>query len=167
MVLSLLSMKLNVRQMQAYAALCLWQFCENLGIRHEAIYELVMHLLSIISAKDLPEWEQRGTSLCITGRGDPLPVDVVDNIPSNILDDFTDLVENCVEVGIVDMYGASTEQPSNFLKNCIDILQRRNVEPPSPGLIIKYGRGNNAWGAPVKDFEVEDILRGIGRPKGP
>lgn len=162
MNISILNQKFNVRQMQAYAALCLRQFCENWAIRHEFINELVLHLMQIMTAQDLSEWEQRGAVLKITGRGDPLPIGVIDNIPTDILDDFNNFVELCVEVGIVDMYGASTEQPLNFLEKCIDILKRNNIEFPDPNLIIKYGCGGNGWGEAIGDTEINDIFKQYG-----
>lgn len=154
--------KFNIRQMQAYAALCLWQFCTCLGIRHNSINELVIHLLNMLSAQSLPDWEQRGSSLDITGRGDPLPEYVLEIIPTTSLDNFNELVESCVEVGIVDMYGASTDQPPKFLKNCIEILRRANIEFPSPELLSKYGRGSDPWGDAIDEDELRDILDAYG-----
>ncbi|WP_152565209.1 hypothetical protein [Methylobacter sp. BBA5.1] len=154
----MLDNKFNIRQMQAYAALCLWQFCACLGIRHSSINELVLHLLKMLSAQNLLDWERRGSTLDITGRGDPLPEYVSEIVPITNLDSFNALVESCVEVGIVDMYGASTDQPSKFLKNCIEILRRANVEPPYPELLSKYGRGSGPWGDAIEENELRDIL---------
>jgi len=81
----------------------------------------------MMSAQNLPEWEQRGSALDITGRGDPLPDSVAKIIPSASLDTFIELVECCMEIGIIDMYGASTEQPLTFLGKCIDFLRRGSI----------------------------------------
>jgi len=148
----------NVRQLQAYASLCLWKFCNHLNVKHNSINELVRHLISILIANNLPEWEQRGVAIAITGRGDPLPQDVEKIIPVESVEIFNSLVESCVEVGIVDMYGASTNKPYEFVGHCVMLLKQSGIDIPSTDILEKYGRGNDVWGAPINDSEFSDIL---------
>ncbi|WP_444936439.1 hypothetical protein ACJJIW_00375 [Microbulbifer sp. JMSA004] len=153
---------LNVRQMQAYAALCLLIFCDHIRVTNSAITELIKHLLSMSTANSLPDWEQAGTEIAITGRGDPVPVEVDEAIPHNFKDTFNSLVECCVEVGIVDMYGASTEQPRMFLEKCICIVQNLGLELPPVESLVKLGKGEDAWGKPVSEVVLSDFIEVTG-----
>ncbi|MCP5162862.1 MAG: hypothetical protein H6999_04080 [Hahellaceae bacterium] len=153
---------LNVRQMQAYAAICLLVFCDHIRVTNSAITELIKHLFSLSTAKSLPDWEQAGTGIAITGRGDPVPAEVDEAIPENYKNTFNTLVECCVEVGIVDMYGASTEQPRMFLEKCIGIVQSLGLELPPIESLDKLAKGEDAWGEPVTEGELSDLIEGIG-----
>ena len=148
----------NIRQLQVYAGLCLWQFCTHFQIRHFLIDELIIHLMKMITATDLTRWEQSGTSLGITGRGDLLPKDVSLLFTPDNLKRFNALIENCVEVGIIDLYGASTNQPLNFLRQSMKILSNSNVPLPPPDLLVKYKKGVNSWGEPISDLDLKEIL---------
>ncbi|MDX5405749.1 MAG: hypothetical protein LPK11_01740 [Chromatiaceae bacterium] len=153
---------LNVRQMQAYAAICLLIFCNHIRVTNSAITELIKHLLAMSTAKSLPDWEQAGTGIAITGRGDPVPAEVDEAIPENYKDTFNTLVECCVEVGIVDMYGASTEQPKMFLEKCIGVVHNLGLELPPIEVLDNLGKGEDAWGEPVSESELSDLLERIG-----
>ncbi len=152
----------NVRQLQVCAALCLWQFCRNIGIKHRSISELILHLVQMSSATNLPAWEQKGATLVITGRGDPIPNDITTILNPSILVDFNSLLEYSVEVGIVDMYGISTNKPINFLEKCIDILRIYGFKHPSFETLRKYKRGIDEWGEAISDTELRDILNTYG-----
>lgn len=153
---------LNVRQMQAYAAICLLIFCNHIRVTNSAITELIKHLLAMSTAKSLPDWEQAGTGIAITGRGDPVPAEVDEAIPENYKDTFNTLVECCVEVGIVDMYGASTEQPKMFLEKCIGVVHNLGLELPPTEVLDNLGKGEDAWGEPVSESELSNLLERIG-----
>lgn len=148
----------NVRQLQAYAALCLWRFCEYKNIKHAQVDELIFHLINILVANNLSDWEQRGSTMAITGRGDLLPESVVALFSQNDLVAFTSLVDSCVEVGIVDMYGGVSDQPLYFLGKCIDVLDDYGIEIPPMDVLINYKRGNDFWGEPISVAELQDVL---------
>jgi hypothetical protein len=152
----------NIRQMQAYAAICLWLFCNHLGIRHDSIKELLAHLMGILTVQSLPDWEQTGAGLAITGRGDPLPAGVEEAIPAGKLDAFNSLVECCVEVGIVDIYGDVTEQPKEFLEKCTKILKDSGAALPSVENLSKYDVGADTWGEAINQSQYDDILASYG-----
>jgi hypothetical protein len=151
--------KLNTRQLQAYAALCVWKFCSKFGIKHVAICELINHLMSILTAHSLSDWEQDGSALTITGRGDLLPSDVIKLVKLQDLGDFDFLVQCCIEVGLADMYGASSDQPRQFMEKCMDILRDFDVELPSFEVLSKYRKGTSAWGDAISEDELKEILR--------
>ena len=93
------------RQQQAYGAVCLAVFCRHSGVFDSAFSVLVDHLFSVLSAENLPTWEQAGACLELVGRGDPLPEAVVDRIDPASADQVAEAVEWAVETGLVDMYG--------------------------------------------------------------
>ncbi|EFP97774.1 hypothetical protein, partial [Vibrio caribbeanicus] len=134
---------LNIRQMQAYAAICLWSFCNLSGIKHASINQLIEHLLNMLTADSLPDWEQAGTRTDITGRGDSLPSDVENAINHEQLEYFHSLVECCVEIGIVDMYGASTKLPEQFFQNCINTAQQAGVSLPNIDGLRSVSKGSD------------------------
>lgn len=151
----------NIRQMQAYAAFCLVAFCRHIALRNVFVDELVVHLLSMLKANSLSEWERNGSRIAVNGRGDPIPVDVVTAIPENYRDTFSSLLECCVEVGIVDMYGTITDQPRKFVDKCIEILQGIGIEPPSFQSFSNLQRGSGAWGEPVSETEFFHLVNSI------
>ena len=75
---------LSIRRKQAFATLCLVEFCAASGIESAAVGELVEHLLSILVSDNLTEWEARGAKLELAGRGDPLPDSVRMGLPPGI-----------------------------------------------------------------------------------
>lgn len=152
----------NIRQMQMYAGLCLWQFCSHFKVKHPLIDQLLLHLMKLMTASDLPRWEQDGAFLDITGRGDPLPEEISLLLSPDNLHRFNALVENCVEVGLVDMYGAPTDKPANFLQRVMDILSDSNVPLPSPDMLIKCNTGADVWGEPIGNRELKEILDAYG-----
>lgn len=156
----------NVRQLQAYAALCLLRFCKNFEIKDAAINELFHHLIQILSVNNLSSWEQYGANILITGRGDPIPERITQIINPDILKSFILLVEYCVEVGIVDMYGGATNQPMQFVEKCIAILRDYDLDEPSMKVLEEYKRGDDHWGNAISNAELEMILiaYGVDRP---
>ena len=148
----------NLRQMQAYSALCLWKFCFSMQINNENLNKLIMHLLTILTTNNLLEWERLGGELSVTGRGDPLPQELVKNIHDNIKVDLMKLIDSCVEVGIVDMFGEESEQPLFFLNECKKILDKYALESPPLSILNTYKVGKSRWGEPITDAELKQII---------
>lgn len=154
--------KLNIRGKQFYAALCVRFYCQNYKIVHPCIEELIDHCFRILTASDLPVWEQAGTKLCILGRGDPIPETVLRVIPSIRQLDFSKLIQNCVEVGIVDMYGVETDLPEIILEECFKILAVHRLELPK--MFFKFEKlfCGDGWGKAIDDCEFSTIWNAIG-----
>ena len=150
------------RQLQIYAAVCVWEYCNSLRISHESIGELLRHLVGLASAEYLPDWEQNGCGLAITGRGDPIPEDVMALVPVDSQRSFFELIEAAVEVGIVDMYGATTYQPARFVGRCIAILEEAGLKPPMLGPVRRLGGNGDGWGTALRPDQVEQVLREYG-----
>lgn len=153
---------LNIRQLQACAALCLRDYCQSMEIKHIEIDNLVSHLFRILLSDDLPTWEGAGACLAISGRGDLLPEYIEQIVPPQCLDEFHRLVEYSIEVGIVDMYGAPTGQPFKFLNKILEILNEANIETQSMKEIIGLSMGCGVWGEQLScsDYkEISDIYK--------
>ncbi|HGL6716235.1 hypothetical protein NTJ56_02160 [Burkholderia contaminans] len=115
---------------QLYASSCLRRYCEFKGVSHTAIDDLLNHLDSIASSRSLAEWDSRGASLDLNGRGDPMPDGLKDMLSSEDLSEFSNLVDSVVEVGIVDLYGGESDLPLKFLDKTMYILERNGISLP-------------------------------------
>ncbi|MGZ2743517.1 hypothetical protein [Burkholderia stagnalis] len=115
---------------QIYASSCLRCYCEFKGISHPAVNELLNHLDSIASRQSVAEWDARGALLDLNGRGDPIPESLKSMLSGEDLNEFANLVDSVVEVGIVDLYGAKTDMPLRFLDKAMCILEENNIHFP-------------------------------------
>lgn len=153
---------MSIRKKQAYAALCLASFCAEKQIFHQGIKELIEHLLSILIKENLVKWENEGCSLEIPGRGDPLPDSIKAILSEDIYDVFYLLIECAIEVGIVDMYGALSDEPLSFLLECIKIVQSSGVEIPDINDVFNKKDIENAsdsgWGETMSNEEYEKVI---------
>lgn len=122
--------KMTIAEKQDYAACCLSEYCEHFGISDERIDKLVSHLRNMKTASNLPKWENEGAMLALAGRGDCLPTDLEDKIPLSKKDEFVELLEATVEVGIVDLYGEETNLPYSFLMKSISVLIHNKIQLP-------------------------------------
>ncbi|EMD9442996.1 hypothetical protein VXE32_007078 [Burkholderia cepacia] len=115
---------------QLYASSCLRCYCDLMRISHPAISELLDHLDSIASGKSLAEWDAKGALLDLNGRGDPIPASLGSMMSADDLNEFENLVDSVVEVGIVDLYGEKTSLPLKFLDKAMLVLERRGFPLP-------------------------------------
>src|SRR4051794_25159072 len=122
---------LSTREMQAYGALCLHRFCKAKRIEHPYVDELIQHLLSILVIDLLDGWERDGGDLNLSGRGDPIPDVLADQLAEDVREDFARLVYFVVEIGLADMYVKSTKRPLYNLYRCLAILDANRVDRPN------------------------------------
>jgi hypothetical protein len=151
---------LPTRALQAYAALCLVGFCRAKAIRDSTINALVEHLLRLLVEDDLPDWERRGARLELSGRGDAPPPRLLQKLPVDLHGDFAKLVENVVEVGIVNMYGACTSHPADFVLKCVRLLQKHGVLVPDAALVSRAEDGSvrlPEWGQCWTEAQYQEI----------
>lgn len=125
------------------------------------IGKLIRHQLNILREEDLTNWDNQGVNISITGRGDELPIDILEIIPEKIKDDFHELIENSVEIGIVDLYGKNTSLPDLFLEKCISILNKHKIELDVPKLFHKRKVDKNSWGNIWSDRDYNILLEPI------
>jgi hypothetical protein len=121
---------LSPRDFQRYASKLLRAYCEAKSIRHEAIDELTAHLDSFPDGGGLAVWEKKGALLPLNGRGDDMPSDLEQSIPSQVIDDFRRVIDCAVEVGIVDIYGAPTDSPVKFIEKISSIVRKNDIDFP-------------------------------------
>lgn len=149
---------LNIRQMQLFSAICLARFCSSIGLVNSSIFRLISHLVEMSIAPDLMAWDRRGTTLEVTGRGDPLPFDITICVDIKDLVVLREIIDSSVEVGICDLYGNPTNQPFFFMNKCADILRNRKIELPSLEIIGSYRSGGGAFGDPIHNEDLSKIL---------
>lgn len=124
----------SVRDLQRYAAACLEAYCQGKGIRHPAVDELIQHLKGYPDRDSVLAWERAGALLALNGRGDDWPQDLVALIPPSETEAFSSLVDSAVEVGLVDLFGESTDLSVIFVHKIISILRGHSLELPElPG----------------------------------
>jgi len=142
----------NTRWAQAYAALCLRKYCLSFDINHAEIDALILHLIDILITPDLSTWETIGSTLIVAGRGDFLPKDVSKAVPFERLNEFNEFLECVVEVGLVDMYGAVTSLPFEYLQKCLKILENEGIQIP-PIYKLEKNNHENGWGQRITENE--------------
>ncbi|MFK7089517.1 hypothetical protein AAFM71_11960 [Chromobacterium violaceum] len=123
---------LTSKKKQLYAAKCLSIFCQENSLQHPSIDLLIAHLNSIENVQNIAQWEHEGALLPLNGRGDPIPEELEALLSKNIKSDFLHLVDYTVEVGIVDLYGALSDLPIQFIEKIIIILEKHNITLPKP-----------------------------------
>jgi hypothetical protein len=113
---------------QAFAALCLAQFCAIKKINHAPIWKLIEHLLSVLIKTNLPKW----------GEGDiaklrPLIRESIAGVlPADVsAGEFRELVNAVIEVGQTNMYTGPLDEPLEQLQLVIKILGEFAVPIPA------------------------------------
>lgn len=149
----------NVRVLQAFCSLCIKRYCEHFGINHPEITRLITHLFGVLEADYLPEWERRGASLTITGRGDSWPDIIKKVIPLENVDELDDLIQSCIEVGLVDLYGASTNEPKKIAGRCANVLSERGISIPEIDFLVDRYPGEGHWGNPVDQITYNQLTK--------
>ncbi len=154
------AIELSNREMQSFGATCIIAYCKRLTIQHPSIDGLVNHLFAILTAPDLPTWDQQGSELKLCGRGEVVPSEIEEIFPSEQIAGFTELIEHVVEIGIADMYGADTSLPREHLENAVKILLEHDVSVPNLSLCKIQSRPlKDRWGTPLSEAEFADYLR--------
>jgi hypothetical protein len=152
---------LSTREMQALGALCLHRFCKAKGIEHSYIEDLNQHLLSLLVASSLNDWERKGAALELSGRGDPIPDALATQLADDVRKDFARLVYFAVEIGFVDMYGDTTRRPLHNLLRCLAILDAHGIEHPQVPELFKdrtpTGRTAPDWGELLSPEQYEQV----------
>lgn len=120
----------SVRHLQLYAAGCLAAYCTGKGLVHPSIDDLLKHLKAYPEHDHLLAWERAGALLALNGRGDDLPQELVALMSPQDIEAFSSIVDSAVEVGMVDLYGDSTDLPAIFVQNIRSMLRRNGIDVP-------------------------------------
>jgi hypothetical protein len=148
----------SVRQLQFYAGLCFRQFCLEKKIDHPAIDAFLKHLFSLASIESISEWPTNGAKLELTGLGDPLPDSLLAILPAALVEPFDHLSGNCIEVGMVDLWGAESDEPLRFVRRVIEILDRQGIATPDPRGLAAFRDGTH-WGSAWNPAEFAAVER--------
>ncbi|VVN43085.1 hypothetical protein PS684_05678 [Pseudomonas fluorescens] len=116
------------RDLQLYASKLLQTYCTAKSFQHCAINNLIAHLNNYPETHNQNEWEKIGALLPLNGRGDDMPSDLTQSIPPQDIDDFCQIVDSAVEVGIVDLYGAPTDLPAKFIEKMSLIFSKNKID---------------------------------------
>jgi hypothetical protein len=146
---------LSNRVMQVYGAACMVKFCAVHGIYSPGVDQLVKYLLELLSTNDLPEWEQAGSILELSGRENELPDDPAELLSARDRILFKKLLESVIEIGISDMYGADTDGPIQAVCEVRRILEKCGIEPPSIAGLYAIAHSQRGWGEPLSDNQVQ------------
>ncbi len=149
---------MNNRKMQAYSAICLLECCRQKSIIDPELNNLILYLLSILKATDLTIWDQEICDVDIPGRGEELPDRVMVKIKNEEQPIFVELINNCTEIGIADMYGANTNAPEHHYLESLNNCKQLGVELPRIDPILEIENGNNPWGNAISSAEYKNIL---------
>jgi len=120
---------LTLSQKQVLAAKCLSAFCQHENISHIYIEQFMAYLYAI-DVENLPQWEQEGGELKLNGRGDLLPDEISQLLNARNKPSFVNLLNAVAEVGLADMYGATTNSADLYLEKCFKILKEHSVAIP-------------------------------------
>lgn len=153
---------ISTRHLQAMAAVAIEESCKQKEIFHADISSLVDHLLSVLTAELLSDWEQQGIQLPY-GSGDEAPDEIrTDSDPKTSIQ-LQDIVNNGTEVGLVDMYGADTRQPMYFLTQTLSLVSSSGVKIPSFYQLVDACHAGDGticgWGEPLSQSEADAIVR--------
>jgi hypothetical protein len=149
--------KFSIRDKQVAGAIALLLFCERFKIYHEGLAELINHLFDITIAVHLGKWEQKGLIIEIIGRGEPVADTVLQGLDKFVKDDLSGLIEFVTEIGIADMNGATTNQPSLFLEKALQVLKKNNIEFILPPEIFVSENNDIAWGQPWSEVRYSAL----------
>lgn len=149
--------RLSIRENQFLGAVCVNRFCEEFTIQE--VIDYVNHLASILTSKDLLEWERKGGYLVVTGRGEPIPENIMNAIPEEKRNDFLNIIEFSSEIGIVDLYGGYSKYPSIFLDKCFVILKKFDIEVPDKTILDGLERGQDNFGRVYTKEEKFEICK--------
>jgi len=136
----------TIRDKQVAGAIALLLFCERFSVYHKDLAELINHLFGIARANDLGKWEQEGLIIEIIGRGESVADTVLYGLDKFVKDDLSIIIEFVIEIGIADMYGATTNQPSLFLEKALQVLKKNNIEFILPQRVFMSTKNDTAWG---------------------
>ncbi|MCA9598313.1 MAG: hypothetical protein KC776_33605 [Myxococcales bacterium] len=146
-----LSLRRSTRELQAYGAACIATYSSALGLRSNAIRELVEHLLLLLTAEDLPDWEGGTHDLALLD--DELPEAFLAELPESAAQTCDRLVDLVSEIGLIDMYGANTEAPLRHAEQAVALLQQAGVPPPPVVDVLGEEQADAPveprWGEPV------------------
>ena len=139
--------------MQFYAAICVHRFCRHYEVNDAELNRYIHHLASIMTMKDVVGWADSFDSSDIDKLAVCLPERFSAMMPTATLKDLEALIGYSAEVGLVDMYGAPTNDPQLFLRKCLAILDKHQIAVPDLQN-LNPNREHEEWGGIISKTEL-------------
>jgi uncharacterized protein (TIGR02996 family) len=152
------------RSLQIAGALMVERFCQRYEISHPALWAWIDQLWQIGTTNDLPAWHRKDAI-------DPLDEGVLCACPAAFKETLRALITVVDEIGITDLYGATTNEPRALARQARQIVELYGIKttdltPLSWGLANKLGYGDpiastqfDSWRALRKPLTLELAVR--------
>ena len=138
--------QLSIVARQCVAAVCLERYCRHHRLDIPQVNALLAHIWGITTIKNPDEfvaWERGFGDLAITGLGDPIPLEVLETIPTSLHSEFDQLVCNTVETSAITWYGSDPEDRSlEYLLSVIRTLNSYRIALPD---FSKFRSSDPTW----------------------
>jgi len=149
--------RLSVIGRQCVAVICLERFCRKYRLAHPAITKFIDHVWKVtqVGPETFEEWAQDFGSIPITGQGDPLPKDLVEVIPIELLNELDQLTQFVFETTATTWYCSDIEGTKNYLRKVLDVASAHDVPIPDLGFYMNPPIEHDGWGAPLTDEQLQ------------
>lgn len=142
--------QLSLRAMQVLGAIAVEHYCSRFHIADPAISSFTGHLWLLATAKSLPAWETAGSTLEISGLGDPLPERITSRLSPDRADQLSRLCDFAREISGSQMWTAY--QPDKARSRLAEALRISGLDKEWVRLaevFAKHEGSANGWGDPV------------------
>jgi hypothetical protein len=126
--------RMSTRALQLVGAAALARYCDVHTLSDPSIGALLLHLADLATTTDFVAWERRGSRLALTGRGDPMPASIA--IAGDRRTEFAQLVQDVVEIGLCDAYGADTREPRAYARRALVAIGAADIALPNPSPLL-------------------------------
>ena len=149
--------RLSVVGRQCVAVICLERFCRKYRLAHPAITKFIDHVWKItqVDRQTFEDWEQGFGSMPITGQGDPLPNDLVEAIPVELLKEFDRLTQLVFETSGSTWYCSNIQGTKDCLLEVLELASEHNVPIPDLSFYMNPPIQHDGWGATLTDEQLQ------------
>jgi len=91
----------------------------------------------------------------ITGQGDPLPKDLVEAIPIELLNEFDRLTQFVFETSAITWYSSNIEGTKIELLKVLQVASEHNIPIPDLGFYMNPPIEHDGWGATLTDEQLQ------------
>ncbi|MCX6952388.1 MAG: hypothetical protein NTV51_09515 [Verrucomicrobia bacterium] len=154
----------SIRSQQAIGAALVEKFCFDYCISSPAVSVFVDQLWKVAIAKDLPAWETEGALIEITGRGDPLPEELVAQLGGEISAKLMLICDSATEISLSQMYGAyQPDESFRFLSRTAIATGVSLATFETAEVLRQHKPGPNGWGVAISLAELAQWQREVRR----
>ena len=148
---------LSVIGRQCVAVICLERFCRKYRLAHPAITKFIDHVWKVtqVSRETFEEWEECFGLMPITGQGDPFPRDLVEAIPTELLNEFDRLTQLVFETSATTWYCSDIEGTKDYLHKVLEVASAHDIPIPDLGFYTNSPIEHDGWGAALTDEQLQ------------